>query len=77
MEKCKKIGLPFYSVTNLLKRNFETATSLQKLNTDITYLLFEQKQLHLSSIQSLYNITVISYSIRNHKIHFIQPFDTN
>ena len=48
---------------NLLKRNFKT-NSLNKIwDTDITYLIFKDKRLYLSTIIDLYDRHVVAYKI--------------
>ena len=48
---------------NLLKRNFKTDSLNKVWDTDITYLIFKNKRLYLSTIIDLYDRHVISYKI--------------
>ncbi|WP_308738529.1 IS3 family transposase [Candidatus Phytoplasma rubi] len=56
------------SQLNLLKNNFQANRPFQKLCVDVTYLIYEQKQiLYLSVIMDLYNLEIISYYLSNKK----------
>ena len=48
---------------NLLKRNFNTDSINKVWDTDITYLIFKEKRLYLSTIIDLYDRRVVSYRI--------------
>lgn len=48
---------------NLLKRKFNTDSPNKIWVTDITYLIFEDKRLYLSTILDLYDRKVVSYKI--------------
>ena len=48
---------------NLLKRNFNATKPNQKWTTDITYLIYKDKRLYLSTILDLYDRKVVSYQI--------------
>ena len=48
---------------NILKRNFKADKLNQKWTTDITYLIFQNKRLYLSTILDLYDRKVVSYKI--------------
>ena len=48
---------------NLLKRNFNATKQNQKWTTDITYLIYKDKRLYLSTILDLYDRKVVSYQI--------------
>ena len=48
---------------NLLKRNFKADKPNQKWTTDITYLIWNNKRLYLSTILDLYDRKVVSYKI--------------
>ena len=49
--------------TDLLKRNFKADRPNQKWTTDITYLIFKNKRLYLSTILDLYDRKVVAYKI--------------
>ncbi|MBR6949675.1 MAG: IS3 family transposase [Bacilli bacterium] len=51
---------------NLLKRNFKVDKPNQKWTTDITYLIYQNKRLYLSTIIDLYDRKVVSYKISKH-----------
>ena len=48
---------------NILKRNFKADKPNQKWTTDITYLIFKNKRLYLSTILDLYDRKVVAYKI--------------
>ena len=48
---------------NLLKRNFNTDSPNKVWTTDITYLIFNNKRLYLSTILDLYDRKVVAYKI--------------
>jgi transposase InsO family protein len=48
---------------NLVKRNFNVKKENQIWCTDITYLIFNNKRVYLSSIIDLYNKKIVSYKI--------------
>ena len=48
---------------NLLKRNFNTDNENKVWTTDITYLIYNNKRLYLSTILDLYNRNVVAYKI--------------
>ena len=48
---------------NILKRNFKANNPNQKWTTDITYLIFKNKRLYLSTILDLYDRKVVAYQI--------------
>ena len=48
---------------NLLKRNFKTDSTNKVWDTDITYLIFKDKRLYLSTIIDLYDRHVVAYKI--------------
>ena len=48
---------------NLLKRNFNATKPNQKWTTDITYLIYKDKRLYLSTILDLYDRKVVAYQI--------------
>ena len=48
---------------NILKRNFKADKPNRKWTTDITYLIFQNKRLYLSTILDLYDRKVVSYQI--------------
>ena len=48
---------------NILKRNFKADRPNQKWTTDITYLIFKNKRLYLSTILDLYDRKVVAYKI--------------
>ena len=48
---------------NILKRNFKADKPNQKWTTDITYLIFQNKRLYLSTILDLYDRKVVAYKI--------------
>lgn len=48
---------------NILKRDFKSDKPNQKWTTDITYLIFQNKRLYLSTILDLYDKKVVSYKI--------------
>ena len=48
---------------NLLKRNFKATKPNQKWTTDITYLIYKDKRLYLSTILDLYDRKVVAYQI--------------
>ena len=48
---------------NILKRNFTADKSNQKWTTDITYLIFQNKRLYLSTILDLFDRKVVAYKI--------------
>ena len=48
---------------NLLKRNFNSSKPNQKWTTDITYLIYKDKRLYLSTILDLYDRKVVAYQI--------------
>ena len=49
--------------TNLIKRNFYADKPNKKWVTDITYLIYKDKKLYLSTILDLYDRKVVSYKI--------------
>ena len=51
---------------NLIKRNFHTYLSNKVWCTDITYLIFNNKRLYLSTIIDLYDRKVVAYKISKH-----------
>lgn len=53
-------------IENILKRNFKADKPIQKLVTDITYLIFGNQRLYLSVIQDLFNNEIIGYQIGRH-----------
>ena len=48
---------------NLLNRNFNSLGQNQKWTTDITYLIYKDKRLYLSTILDLYDKKVVAYQI--------------
>ena len=48
---------------NLLRRNFKATKPNQKWTTDITYLIYKDKRLYLSTILDLYDRKVVAYQI--------------
>ena len=48
---------------NLLRRNFKATKPNQKWTTDITYLIYKDKRLYLSTIIDLYDRKVVAYQI--------------
>ena len=48
---------------NILKRDFKANKSNQKWTTDITYLIFKNKRLYLSTILDLFDRKVVAYKI--------------
>ena len=48
---------------NILKRDFKANKSNEKWTTDITYLIFKNKRLYLSTILDLYDRKVVAYKI--------------
>ena len=48
---------------NLIKRNFKALKPNQKWTTDITYLIYNDKRLYLSTILDLYDRKVVAYKI--------------
>ena len=48
---------------NLLKRNFNAVKPNKKWTTDITYLIYKDKRLYLSTILDLYDRKVVAYKI--------------
>ena len=48
---------------NILKRDFKANKPNQKWTTDITYLIFKNKRLYLSTILDLYDRKVVAYKI--------------
>ena len=48
---------------NILKRDFKANKLNQKWTTDITYLIFKNKRLYLSTILDLYDRKVVAYKI--------------
>ena len=48
---------------NLLKRNFNATAPNQKWTTDITYLIYKNKRLFLSTILDLYDRKIVAYQI--------------
>ena len=48
---------------NLIKRNFTATRPNQKWTTDITYLIYKDKRLYLSTILDLYDRKVVAYQI--------------
>lgn len=48
---------------NLLNRKFNSLSQNQKWTTDITYLIYKDKKLYLSTILDLYDRKVIAYKI--------------
>ena len=50
-------------MSNLIKRNFKAIKPNQKWTTDITYLIYKDKRLYLSTILDLYDRKVVSYKI--------------
>ena len=48
---------------NLLKRNFNATAPNQKWTTDITYLIYKNKRLFLSTVLDLYDRKVVAYQI--------------
>ena len=48
---------------NLLKRDFNSSKPNQKWTTDITYLIYKDKRLYLSTILDLYDRKVVAYQI--------------
>ena len=48
---------------NLIKRNFKALKPNQKWTTDITYLIYNDKRLYLSTILDLYDRKVVAYQI--------------
>ncbi|WP_145939399.1 IS3 family transposase [Bacillus xiamenensis] len=63
VKKRKQTGQPYYIAENHLKRDFSATKPLEKLVTDITYFLFGQKMLYLSSIKDLYTSEIVAYTI--------------
>ncbi len=51
---------------NLIKRNFHTYLPNKVWCTDITYLIFNNKRLYLSTIIDLYDRKVVAYKISKH-----------
>ena len=50
-------------IPNLLKRNFNAVKPNKKWTTDITYLIYKDKRLYLSTILDLYDRKVVAYKI--------------
>ena len=48
---------------NILKRNFKADKPNRKWTTDITYLIYKDKRLYLSTILDLYDRKVVAYQI--------------
>ena len=48
---------------NLIKRNFKALKPNQKWTTDITYLIYKDKRLYLSTILDLFDRKVVAYQI--------------
>ena len=63
LNKTKYIRIESNVMPNLLKRNFKTTKSNQKWTTDITYLIYKDKRLYLSTILDLYDRKVVAYQI--------------
>ena len=52
---------------NLLRRNFKSTKPNQKWTTDITYLIYKDKRLYLSTILDLFDRKVVAYQISKFK----------
>ena len=63
LNKTKYIRIESNVMPNLLKRNFKATKPNQKWTTDITYLIYKEKRLYLSTILDLYDKKVVAYQI--------------
>jgi len=63
LNKTKYIRIESNVMPNLLKRNFKADKPNQKWTTDITYLIYKDKRLYLSTILDLYDRKVVAYQI--------------
>ena len=63
LNKTKYVRIESNVMPNLLKRNFKANKPNEKWTTDITYLIFKDKRLYLSTILDLYDRKVVSYKI--------------
>ena len=63
LNKTKYVRIESNVMPNLLKRNFKANKPNEKWTTDITYLIFKDKRLYLSTILDLYDRKVVSYQI--------------
>ena len=63
LNKTKYIRIESNVMPNLLKRNFKATKPNQKWTTDITYLIYKDKRLYLSTILDLYDRKVVAYQI--------------
>jgi len=63
LNKTKYIRIESNVMPNLLKRNFKATKINQKWTTDITYLIYKDKRLYLSTILDLYDKKVVAYHI--------------
>ena len=63
LNKTKYIRIESNVMQNLLKRNFKATKPNQKWTTDITYLIYKDKRLYLSTILDLYDRKVVAYQI--------------
>ena len=63
LNKTKYIRIESNVMPNLLKRNFKVTRPNQKWTTDITYLIYKEKRLYLSTILDLYDKKVVAYQI--------------
>lgn len=63
IKKEKRPGSIYFKPSNLINRDFNSNTPLEKLTTDITYLDYGPKRLYLSSIMDLFNGEILSYTI--------------
>ena len=63
LNKTKYIRIESNVMPNLLKRNFKSTKPNQKWTTDITYLIYKDKRLYLSTILDLYDRKVVAYQI--------------
>jgi putative transposase len=63
VKKRKPTGQPIYLAENLLNRQFQADSPMQKLVTDITYLPFGGKMMYLSCILDLFNGEIVASTI--------------
>lgn len=63
LNKTKYTRIESNVMPNLLKRNFKSTKPNQKWTTDITYLIYKDKRLYLSTILDLYDRKVVAYQI--------------
>ena len=63
LNKTKYIRIESNVMPNLFNRNFKATKPNQKGTTDITYLIYKDKRLYLSTILDLYDRKVVAYQI--------------